>query len=124
MSRVVVDTHLVVWAAQGSDRLPPAAHAIMAALVSAARLWEVAVKSGLGRPDFRVDAARLRKGLLQNGYRELPVLGVHAVATMTLPPLHKDPFDRILVAQAMVEGVLLLTADAAFAAYGGPVRLV
>ena len=77
-----------------------------------------------GRPDFRAEPRLLRRGLLDNGYTELPIASVHAVALDTLPPLHKDPFDRILVAQAMVEGITLLTADPLVARYPGPVRLV
>ena len=82
------------------------------------------VKRGLGRSDFRVDARVLRRGLLDNGYGELPILSEHAVSVDGLPPLHKDPFDRLLVAQATVEGVTLLTADPIVARYPGPVRLV
>ncbi|WP_338068579.1 type II toxin-antitoxin system VapC family toxin [Azotobacter chroococcum] len=86
-------------------------------------LWETAIKRGLGRNDFQVDARVLRRGLLDNGYNELPITSEHSVAIDTLPPIHKDPFDRILVAQAMVEGIILLTADALVARYPGPVRL-
>ena len=93
-------------------------------LFSAASLWEVAIKSGLGRDDFRVDARLLRRGLLDNGYEELPILSAHAVMVDALPEIHKDPFDRMLVAQAQYEGVTLLTSDAVVARYPGPVRLV
>lgn len=85
---------------------------------------EVALEHGLGRPDFRVDSRLLRHVLLDNGYRELPVTGKHAVATESLPPIRKDPFDRILVAQAPTEGVTLLTADARVARYPAPVWAV
>jgi PIN domain nuclease of toxin-antitoxin system len=91
---------------------------------SAASLWEVAIKHGLGRSDFKVDPRLLRRGLIDNGYEELPVTSAHAVVVDSLPPIHKDPFDRILVAQAIVEGIELLTADAVMAQYSGPVRLV
>ena len=91
---------------------------------SAASLWEVAIKHGLGRSDFKVDPRLLRRGLIDNGYDELPVTSAHAVVVDSLPPIHKDPFDRILVAQAIVEGIVLLTADAVVAQYSGPVRLV
>jgi PIN domain nuclease of toxin-antitoxin system len=87
-------------------------------------LWEVAIKRGLGREDFRVDPRLLRRGLLDNGYRELPITSEHAVAVDGLPPIHKDPFDRLLVAQATVEGIALLTADPLVARYPGPVRQV
>ncbi|MFD1693203.1 type II toxin-antitoxin system VapC family toxin [Azotobacter chroococcum] len=90
---------------------------------SAASLWEIAIKRGLGRNDFQADARVLRRGLLDNGYNELPITSEHSVAIDALPPIHKDPFDRILVAQAMVEGIILLTADALVARYPGPVRL-
>jgi len=87
-------------------------------------LWEVAIKRGLGREDFRVDPRLLRRGLLDNGYSELVIESAHAVAVDTLPPIHKDPFDRILVAQAWTEGITLLTADPLVAQYPGPVQRV
>jgi PIN domain nuclease of toxin-antitoxin system len=93
-------------------------------LFSAASLWEIAIKSALRRPNFRVDARQLRRRLLNNGYRELAVTGEHAVAIDGLPPLHKDPFDRILVAQSIVEGITLLTSDPRVAQYPAPVRKV
>ena len=91
-------------------------------IVSAASLWEVAIKSGLGRTDFSVDPRVLRRGLLENGYAELDVTGAHATAVDLLPPIHKDPFDRILVAQAQIEGLTLLTTDEIVARYPGPIR--
>jgi PIN domain nuclease of toxin-antitoxin system len=91
---------------------------------SSASLWEVAIKSGLGRPDFQVDSRLLRRGLLDNGYTELPILSEHAVAVMDLPPIHKDPFDRMLVAQATISGIDLLTVDEIVARYPGPIRHV
>ena len=91
-------------------------------IVSAASLWEVAVNSGLGRQDFMVDAHLLRRGLLENGYAELAITGAHAVAVHLLPPIHKDPFDRILVAQAQLEGLTLLTTDEIVSRYPGPIQ--
>jgi PIN domain nuclease of toxin-antitoxin system len=91
---------------------------------SAASLWEVSIKRGLGRADFQVDARLLRRGLLDNGYGELPIMSAHVVAIESLPPLHKDPFDRVLVAQATVEGITLLTNDSRVAQYPGPIRAV
>lgn len=127
--KLLLDTQLLLWSASSPERLSPeAAHMLEDAdnelLFSAASIWEVAIKSALGREDFRADAARLRRGLLDNGYVELPVAGHHAAAVATLPALHTDPFDRLLLAQAQTEGVLLLTADAVLAAYPGPVRKV
>lgn len=127
--KVLLDTHVLLWAAGVQARLPQEARELIEdpdteLVFSAASLWEVAIKSGLGRDDFRVDARLLRRGLLENGYTELAVTGSHAVAVDSLPPLHKDPFDRILVAQAQVEGIILLTADSAVASYGGSIRMV
>ena len=126
---LLVDTHLLLWAALEPEKLPAVAHALMAdesnpLWFSAASIWEVAIKNSLGREDFRVDPRLLRRGLLDNGYVELPVTGEHAAAVAQLPPLHRDPFDRLLLAQATTEGVTLLTADATLAQYAAPVRLV
>lgn len=126
---MLLDTHLLLWAAGMADHLPPAARTLIEApehelVFSAASLWEVAIKSGLGRDDFQVNAHVLRRGLLDNGYTELPITSAHAVAVSSLPPLHRDPFDRLLVAQALTEGITLLTADPLVAQYPGPVRLV
>ena len=81
-------------------------------------------KNGLGRSDFKVDPGLLRRGLIDNGYGELAVTSAHAVAVDSLPPIHKDPFDRILVAQAIVEGIVLLTADSVVSQYSRSVRLI
>ena len=91
---------------------------------SAASLWEVTIKHGLGRADFRVDPHLLRRGLLENGYQELVIDGRHVMATAHLPPLHEDPFDRLLIAQAETEGALLLTSDEVVGRYPGPIRMV
>jgi PIN domain nuclease of toxin-antitoxin system len=91
---------------------------------STASLWEIVIKRGLGRGDFRADRRVLRRGLLENGWTELPVLGEHVLAVDALPPIHRDPFDRLLVAQATIEGMLLLTADPKLVDYPGPVRRV
>jgi PIN domain nuclease of toxin-antitoxin system len=93
-------------------------------LFSAASLWEIAIKSALRRPNFRVDASLFRRNLLNNGYRELVITGEHAVAVAGLPLLHRDPFDRILLAQSVVEGITLLTSDPLMAQYPAPVRRV
>ena len=124
---LLLDTHVLLWAAGMPERLPGDVRALLEAedakpFFSAASLWEIAIKSGLGRADFRVDPRVLRRGLLENGYAELPVMGAHAVAVDLLPPLHKDPFDRLLIAQARVEGLTLLTADRMVARYPGPIR--
>ena len=91
---------------------------------SAASLWEITIKNGLGREDLRVEPRVLRRALLDNGYHELPITSEHAVSVEGLPPLHRDPFDRLLVAQAQCEGFTLVTADAQVARYSGPIRKV
>ena len=125
--KLLLDTHLLLWAAGAPDRLSAEARSLIdnqenEVLFSAASLWEVAIKRGLGRHDFKVDARLLRRGLLDNGYSELPIVSDHVVAIESLPTLHKDPFDRVLVAQATVEGVTLLTVDSLVAQYPGPIR--
>lgn len=127
--KLLLDTHLLLWAANGSERLSAAAcHLINQQenqlFFSAASLWEIVIKHGLGRDDFRVDVRLLRRGLLDNGYGELPVNSEHVIAVGDLAALHKDPFDRILLAQATVEGITLLTGDGLLAQYSGPIRLV
>lgn len=82
------------------------------------------IKNSLGRNDFQVDARLLRRGLLDNGYSELPINSEHAVAIDSLPAIHKDPFDRILISQAKVEGITLLTADSMVAQYPGPIQKI
>lgn len=127
--KLLLDTHLLLWAAGSPNLLPEQARQMLEDMqnqlyFSAASLWEIAIKHGLGRDDFQVDARVLRRGLLDNGYNEIPIGSDHAVFIESLPPIHKDPFDRILVAQANVEGITLLTADTLVAKYPGPVRLV
>ena len=127
--RLPPDTHLLLWAAGQPDRLSAAARSLLddlnnELLFSSASLWEVAIKRGLGRDDFRVDPRLLRRGLIDNSYSELAITSAHAVAIDGLPPIHKDPFDRILVAQSLVEGITLLTSDKLVAQYPGPVRRV
>lgn len=125
----MLDTHLLLWTAGKSHMLSKEAAELIAApdneiSYSVIALWEIAIKNALGRSDFSVDLSLMRRGLLENGYRELPVLGSHAIALEALPTYHKDPFDRLLVAQAMVEDMTLLTADAMLAQYGSAVRKV
>ena len=127
--RILLDTHLLLWAAGEPEKLPADAREIIEdetveLWFSAASIWEIAIKRGLGRTDFRVDPRLLRRGLVENGYVELSVTGAHAAAIDLLPPVHKDPFDRMLVAQAIAESVTLLTSDALVAQYPGPIRKI
>ena len=127
--KILLDTHLLLWAASQPNRLSASARRLVADSMndlhfSAASIWEVVIKHALGRSDFQIDARLLRRGLLDNGYRELPILSNHVVVIDSLPPIHKDPFDRLLVAQATVEGITFLTADPVVAKYPGPVQLM
>ncbi|MCL4682586.1 MAG: type II toxin-antitoxin system VapC family toxin [Rhodocyclaceae bacterium] len=127
--KLLLDTHLLLWAAGEPKRLPAVARKLIndprnELLFSVASLWEIVIKRSLGRDDFRVDPRLLRRGLLDNGYVELAIGGEHALAVDSLQPIHKDPFDRLLIAQAQVESVTLLTADPQLGRYPGPIRCV
>ena len=126
---LLLDTQILLWAAGQPERLSAAARKLLnnprnTLLFSAASLWEIAIKKTLGREDFQVDPRLLRRALLDNGYAELSVTSQHAVGIDALPPLHRDPFDRLLLAQALSEGITLVTGDAQLAQYPGPVRKV
>lgn len=123
---LLLDTHILLWLAARDDMMSARADALVKDLgntlwFSVASLWEVTIKSALNRPDFRVEAGVLRAGLLANDYREMAIEGRHCLALGNLPPLHGDPFDRMLLAQAMAEGMQLVTADEKLARYEGPV---
>ena len=125
--KLLLDTHILLWAAM--DELPQAAAPYINCMsnelfFSPASIWEVAIKNGLGRSDFIIDPGLLYSGLSDAGYKEMHITGRHALYTSSLPPLHKDPFDRILLAQAAYEGIPLLTADKVVAGYPCPVILL
>ena len=127
--KLLLDTHLLLWAANEPERLSKNVRALIEdrendILFSAASLWEVAIKNSRGRKDFQADAGVLRRALLDIGYSELPITGEHAATLERLPLIHKDPFDRMLVAQAEYEGVTLLTRDRRISEYPGPIRRV
>ena len=132
--KLLLDTHILLWAAfdspqLGEGRLSAATRRLLEdekneLVFSAASIWEVTIKNALGRPDFRFDPGLLARSLVGNGYTELRVSSPHAVAVADLPDHHRDPFDRLLLAQAKVEGMQLLTNDGEIAKYKGwPVRL-
>jgi PIN domain nuclease of toxin-antitoxin system len=126
---LLLDTHLVVWAMGSPQRLPAGLAAMLedqrnTPVFSVASLWELVIKQALGRPDFNVHPALLRRALLDGGWRELAIAARHALAVAQLPPLHRDPFDRLLLAQATADGLLLITADSQLATYPGPVRFM
>ncbi len=127
--RLLLDTHILLWASEDSPRLPALALSMIAdskneLVFSVASIWEISIKHAKGLESFHAHPGTVWEGLLENGYAELAVLGKHAVAAGELPPIHEDPFDRVLIAQAMVEGITLLTVDATIARYPGPIRKV
>jgi PIN domain nuclease of toxin-antitoxin system len=127
--RVLLDTHLLLWAAASSKRLPREARELVEdgdndVYYSAVSIWEIAIKAALRRKDFRVDLDELLTVLPAMGLVELPVTGVHAAGVTTLPPIHRDPFDRLLIAQSIAEPLTLLTNDAILERYRAGVRLV
>ena len=126
---ILLDTQLALWAYFDQRRLSAEARSVLEdrqskLVFSTASIWEIAIKRGRGKIGFQFDPRVLRRAMLDDGYEELPVLGQHAVEVDILPRLHKDPFDRILIAQALVEGITLLTADPVIAQYPGPIRKV
>lgn len=127
--KLLLDTHLLIWSASTPQRLSSKAKKLIeddanALYFSAASICEVTIKAGLGREDFNVNPTTLRQGLLENDYQECPITGQHALALSSLPDLHRDPFDRMLIAQALVEGFCLFTRDAAISAYPGNIIAV
>ena len=125
----LLDTHLVVWSITEPGKLPALVRSLFEDLpdppyYSVISIWEVAIKRSLQRADFTLDPQSLRRTLDESGFRNLPVLCEHAIAISRLPKIHRDPFDRMLVAQAQVEGITLLTVDSVLAQYPCPVRLV
>jgi PIN domain nuclease of toxin-antitoxin system len=126
--RLLLDTHILLWGASEPEKLSTRAATLIEdpeneLLFSAISIWEVALKAPR-RADFLVDPSVLRRDLVDNGYAEVPLTSAHALALASLPAIHKDPFDRMLVAQALVDGATLLTSDAILARYPGPIRLV
>ncbi len=126
---LLLDSQILLWTVRDPSRLPQKAMSLISEadnslFFSAASIWEIAIKHGRGRANFRFDPLDMRVGLLERGYGEIAVTGEHAAAVATLPPIHKDPFDRLLLAQAMVEGLTLLTTDQQIARYPGPIQRV
>ena len=127
--RLLLDTHLLIWAVSEPERLSVEAQELMndeanQLFFSAASIWEIAIKASYKRTDFMVNVPELHSELLRNGYQELAILARHTFAVVHLPHLHKDPFDRLLLAQAMREDLTLVTADAVLASYPGPILKV
>ena len=127
--RLLLDTHLLVWAAGAPHRLSGIARDMIedpgnALVFSVVSIWEVAIKHGLGRPEFRTEPRVFRERLLSNGFEELLITSEHVVGVATLPAIHRDPFDRLLVAQAIAESLIFVSGDRQVAGYPGPIRRV
>lgn len=127
--KFLLDTHLLLWAVASPELLSRQARSLIddpqnIPVFSVASIWEVAIKHSRGREEFDVPPALLRSSLLNSGYEELAILGQHAIAVSTLPAIHRDPFDRLLIAQAAIEGITLLTSDTLIAKYPGLIRRV
>lgn len=123
----LLDTHILLWAAGQPEKLSRKTRGLLndpgnSLLFSPVSLWEIVIKQTIGRDDFDVDPRLLRRGLIDNGYAEIAITSTHALAIKDLPPLHRDPFDRMLLAQSRVEGLVLLTVDAAVLRYPGLVQ--
>lgn len=126
--RVLVDTHVLLWAATSPNRLPERFREYLESpandvLFSAASIWEIAIKSQIKRIDLTIDPAELARGAVEHGFEELAVTSVHAAGVSQLPLHHRDPFDRILIAQALAEPARLLTVDTALARYSELVQV-
>ncbi len=127
--KFLLDTHFVLWLPIGGRGIRRTARALLENsdnefLFSAASVWEIALKRARYRGSFAFDPREIRGQMIENGYEELSVSGNHVLGVEALPPIHKDPFDRLLIAQAIVEGITLLTVDATVARYPGPIRKV
>lgn len=124
--RVLLDTNVLLWTLAGHSRIAPVRDLILddatEVFVSTASLWEIAIKAGLGKLD--ADVVEVRGALADSGFQELPVLGEHTEYLQRLAPIHRDPFDRLLVAQAMAEPMRLLTGDATLQGYSELVQLI
>ena len=126
--KLLLDTHILLWAAGEPQKLPVKIRKLIedeenTLFFSAASIWEIVMKNGLGRSDFQIEPRMFRSALMDNGYLEVPITSEHVLFVHDLPPLHKDPFDRILVAQSSIEGMALLTVDQAVIDYGGTVMI-
>ncbi|MXY00078.1 MAG: type II toxin-antitoxin system VapC family toxin [Chloroflexi bacterium] len=127
--RALLDTHVLLWAVGDPARLPVQTLDLLGdpateLAFSAASIWEIVIKNSLGRSDFRIEPRNLRSGLIDHGYQEIEIGSDHAIAVGHLPSIHRDPFDRILLAQALVEDVTLFTVDPVLDRYPAPVRLI
>lgn len=127
--KILLDTNILLWVAGSPEKIPEnilnqIQDTQNTLFFSAASIWEIAIKHALGKPDFFFDPLTIYQALVENNYIELPISSNHAIATKHLPQIHKDPFDRLLIAQAMTENMLLITADQTITRYSAPALFV
>jgi PIN domain nuclease of toxin-antitoxin system len=120
--KLLLDTQMLIWLLYWPDILPPNAGEIISdekndLFFSPASLWEVSIKHSQNKPDFQLNARLMQENLLDKGCLEVPITSSHTISAGELPLLHKDPFDRLLIAQALIENLSLLTSDEKIAEY-------
>jgi PIN domain nuclease of toxin-antitoxin system len=125
----LLDTHILIWAAISPHKISPELASLLSdpsnhLYFSSASIWEISIKESLGKRDFHVSSNKLHDGLVENGYNEIKVSALHAMGVIKLPFIHRDPFDRILVATAIWENMPLLTNDSTLSPYHSLVRVL
>ena len=125
----LLDTHILIWAAISPHKFSSELVGLLSdpsnhLYFSSASIWEISVKKSLGKRDFKISSKKLHDGLIENGYKEIKVSALHAMEVIKLPYIHRDPFDRILVAAAIWENMPLLTNDSKLSPYHSLVRVL
>ena len=125
----LLDTHILIWTAISPHKISPELASLLSdssnhLYFSSASIWEISIKESLGKRDFHVSSNKLHDGLVENGYKEIKVSALHAMGVIKLPFIHRDPFDRILVATAIWENMPLLTNDSTLSPYHSLVRVL
>ena len=127
--KFLLDTHILIWAAIAPHKISSELTSLLSdpsnhLYFSSASIWEISIKESMGKKDFKVSTKKLHEGLVENGYKEIKVSALHAMEVMKLPFIHRDPFDRILVATAIWENMPLLTNDSILSPYHSLVRVL
>ena len=125
----LLDTHILIWAAISPHKISSELANLLSGpsnhlYFSSASIWEISIKESLGKRDFKISSKKLLSGLIENGYKEIKVSALHAMEVIKLPFIHRDPFDRILVATAIWENMPLLTNDSNLSPYNSLVRVL
>ena len=127
--KFLLDTHILIWAAIAPHKISSELSSLLSdpsnhLYFSSASIWEISIKESMGKKDFKVSTKKLHEGLVENGYKEIKVSDLHAMEVIKLPFIHRDPFDRILVATAIWENMPLLTNDSTLSPYHSLVRVL